>query len=135
MTENANVALIKRWFEAAAAGDTESVLEILCPTLRYYGYDHKAEAREFRDRDDLLAMCMQAVAETDEFSTEIVRAFPVGETLVMVHARAHRRARRSQETVDDDFVLVFRIEGGQITHGVDLCGPALLDFWRRTTTP
>lgn len=78
-------------------------------------------------------MCLQAVAKTDEFTTEIVQALPVGDSLVVVHARAHRRAAASQETVDDDFVIALRIENGHITHGIDLCGPTLLDFWKRTS--
>jgi ketosteroid isomerase-like protein len=131
MAGNPNVALVQRWFEAAAAGDLQTALTALSPALRYYGYDTKGEAREFRDRDDFFAMCMQAVAQTDEFTTEIVRALPVGGTLVMVHVRAHRRAKQSRDTVDDDLVIAFRVEDGHITHGIDLCGPALIDFWKR----
>ena len=68
---------------------------------------------------------------TDAFSTDLVAAYPVGDTLVMAHVHAHRRSRQSQETVDDDFIMAFRIENGTITHGMDLCGPRLLDFWKR----
>jgi ketosteroid isomerase-like protein len=134
MTDDPNVALVRRWFDAAAAGDVERTLGMLAPGLRYYGYDRSGEAREFRGRDDFFAMGMDAVAHTDEFTTELVHVLPVGETLVMAHARAHRRARRSGETVDDDFVIAFRIDVGQITHGIDLCGPALLEFWRRVSS-
>jgi ketosteroid isomerase-like protein len=130
-TEDSNVELVRRWFEAAATGDVQTALSILSPALSYYGYDFTGEARQFADRDDFFAMCMQSAARTDEFTTEVVNAFPVGRTLVMVHARAHRRARESREAVDDDFIIAFRVHDGQITHGMDLCGPELLDFWKR----
>ena len=131
MTENPNVALVHRLFSSWAAGDATTAVNILSPQIRYYGYDHKGTAREFRDRDDFFAMVMQAVAATDEFTNELVQAFPIGETLVVAHVHARRRAKKSQEAVEDDFVTAYRIENGQITHGIDLCGPALLAFWKR----
>jgi ketosteroid isomerase-like protein len=131
MKEHPNVALVRRWFEAVAAGDLQTAVAVLSPGLRYHGCDDKGEARQFRDRDELFAMFLRAVAQTDEYTNAIVDALPVGETLVMTHVRAHRRAKHSGESVDDDFVMALRIEHGQITHGADLCGPAFVDFWRR----
>jgi ketosteroid isomerase-like protein len=131
VTENPNVTLVRRLFSSWTAGDAPTAVSILSPQIRYYGYDHKGTAREFSDRDDFFAMVIQAVTQTDEFTNELVQAFPVGETLVVAHVHARRRAKKSQEAVDDDFVIAYRIENGQITHGIDLCGPALVDFWKR----
>jgi ketosteroid isomerase-like protein len=132
-TEHPNVALVRSAFESVASGDMQTALNVYSPGLHYYGYDTTATPREFGSRDEFFGMVMEAMSYTDEFATELVQAYPVGESLVMAHVRAHRRARQSQETIDDDFVMAFRIEDGHITHGFDLCGPALLHFWSRTS--
>src|SRR5688572_33080670 len=111
----------------------QTALNVYSAELRYYGYDTKATPREFGSRDEFFGMVMEAMSLTDEFTTELVQAIPVGDSLVMAQVRAHRRARNSQETLDDDFVMAFRIDDGQITHGLDLIGPSFVGFWRRAS--
>jgi ketosteroid isomerase-like protein len=131
MADHPNVVLIRRWFEATAAGDLQTAVETLSPTLRYYGYDATGERREFRNRDDLFATYMQVITKTENPTTRLVQALPVGDTLVMAHVRVHRSAKQTRDTVDDDVVMAFRIENGQITQGVELCGSAIIGFWKR----
>jgi ketosteroid isomerase-like protein len=133
LAEHPNVGLVRSGFEAMAAGDMEAVIGMYSPELKYYGYDATARPREFASRDEFFAMVMGAMSYCDEFSMDLVNAYPVGDSLVMAHVHAHRRSRESQETIDDDFAMVFRIDDGQVTHGVDLIGPAFVDFWRRAS--
>lgn len=133
MSEHRNVALVRSGFAAMASGDMQTVLGLYSPDLKYYGYDASARPREFGSRDEFFAMVMEAMALCDEFSMELVNAYPVGDSLVMAHVHAHRRSRASGEALDDDFAMVSRIDDGQVTRGVDLIGPAFVGFWQRAS--
>lgn len=130
MGEHPNVALVRSAFESVASGDMQTALNVYSPDLKYYGCDTTATPREFGSRDEFFGMVMEAMSLTDEFTTELVQAIAVGDSLVMAHVHAHRRARESQAVLDDDFVMVFRIDDGRITHGLDLIGPSFIEFWK-----
>ncbi|MBI2169566.1 MAG: hypothetical protein HYU28_08720 [Actinobacteria bacterium] len=71
------------------------------------------------------------MAACDEFTTELVKAYPVGDSLVMAHVRGHRRARETGEVLDNDFVMAFRIEDSQVTAGCDLIDRSTEEFFVR----
>ena len=134
MTEHPNVALVRSAFEAVAVGDMQTAFDVYSPDLKYYGYDAQARPREFASRDEFFGMVMEAMSYCDEFDTTLREAFAVGDSLVMANVHAHRRARDSQKVLDDDFVMAFRIANGRITHGVDLIGPAFIEFWQAASS-
>ena len=115
-----NVDFVRRGFEALAAGDFDTAINQFSPELKYYGGDQYGRSREFGSRDEFFGMALEAMSLNDEFTNEVLDAFAVGESLVMVHVNGHRRSRATQEVLDIDYVMVLRIEDGVITHGVDL---------------
>ena len=134
MTEHPNVALVRSGFEAMAAGDVESVMQMYSSDLKYYGWNAQAEQQAFTSRDEFFAMVFDAMSHCDEFAMDLVNAYAVGDSLVMAHIRAHRRARDSRRTLDDDFAMVFRIDDGVVTHGVDMIGPSFVEFWKEASS-
>ena len=118
--DHPNVELVHRGFAALAAGDLETGVALFAPNLRYFGGDQFGRFREFGSRDEFFGMAIEAMALNDEFSNDLVDAYAVGDSLVMAHFRAHRRSRASGEVLDTDYVMVLRIDGGIVTHGVDL---------------
>jgi ketosteroid isomerase-like protein len=77
--------------------------------------------------------------EPDERGEELLDCVPFGDELVAVHARCHRRIKSTGERVSYEYVMVVRIENGQITRGVDVGERKIDDIYRRargvTDTP
>lgn len=63
--------------------------------------------------------------------SSVVDAYAVGDSLVMVHVRGHRRARATGEVLDTDLVMSLRIDDGVITHAFDLIDARAEDYLRR----
>src|SRR5687767_5050659 len=85
-----NVDIVRKAFEAMAAGDVAAVLEAHSPELAYFGADQFGRFRSFDSRDEFFAMVMEAMALNSRFENELVDAFAVGDALVMAHVRGHR---------------------------------------------
>jgi uncharacterized protein len=134
MGEHANVALVRGGFEAFDKGDIQAAIDLFSPDVHYYGYDATGHAREFEGRDAFFGMVLEATSQMDENVTELLDAVPVGDSMVMARVRGHRRARGSQDTLDTEFVMVFRIEDGKVTHGVDLIDRDAEEFYNRLGT-
>jgi len=77
--------------------------------------------------------------EPDEPGEELLDCVPFGDELVAVYARCHRRIKSTGERVSYEYVMVVRVEDGQITRGVDVGESKIDDIYRRarglTTTP
>ena len=56
---------------------------------------------------------------------------PFGDELVAVYARCHRRIKSTGERVSYEYVMVVRVENGQITRGVDVGERKIDDIYRR----
>ena len=118
--DHPNVDFIRRGFEALAAGDLDTVTSQFSPDLRYYGADQFGRPMAMESRDELFGVLLAAMARFDEYDSELVDAYAVGDELVMTQVRLHRRRRAAGDVFDTDIVMVFRIEDGAITRGVDL---------------
>ncbi len=132
--DHPNVELIRRGFNALAEGDIATAVAQFSPQMSHYGADQLGRTREFGSADDLFGMMLEAMALNDEYRNELVDAFAVGDSLVMAHIRGHRRAKYTQAVLDFDYVMVFRIEGGQITRSVELLGTEAESFFARLGT-
>ena len=118
--DHPNVDFIRRGFEALAAGDLDTVTSQFSPDLRYYGADQFGRPTEMQSRDELFGVLLAAMERFDEYDSDLVDAYAVGDELVMAQVRLHRRRRTAGDVFDTDIVMVFRIEDGAITRGVDL---------------
>jgi hypothetical protein len=132
--EHRNVALVRNGFEAFDKGDVQAAIDLFSPDVRYYGYDATGHAREFEGRDAFFAMVIEATSQMDENETEFLDAVAVGDSMVMARVRGHRRVRESQDTLDTEFVMVFRIEDGKVTHGLDMVDREAEEFYKRLAT-
>lgn len=118
--DHPNVEFLRRGFDALAAGDLDTVTNQFSPDLVYYGGDEFGRPKEMRSRDEFFGVLLAAMERCDEYDTELVDAYAVGDEIVMAQVRLHRRRRTTGEVFDTDIVMVFRIEEGAITRGVDL---------------
>lgn len=97
--------------------DIDTVLSMYSPDLKWHGGNEFGAPTDFESRDDFFGMFMRSFEVFDESTMELVDATPVGDSLVAAHVRAHRRVRDTQQVADFDFVMAFRVENGQVTHG------------------
>ena len=67
----------------------------------------------------------------DERGEELLDCVSFGDELVAVYARCHRRIRSTGERVSYEYVMVVRVEDGQITRGVDVGERKIDDIYRR----
>ncbi len=125
-----NVELVRRGFAAYDAGDLDTVIEMWHPDVVYHGWSVDGERKEFRGRDAFFGMLMEAVTKLDENKQDLVSITPVGDEIVMCQLRGHRRAKGSSETKTYDFVMVLRLQDGQVIHGSDMADSKAESFWR-----
>ncbi len=129
-----NVELVKKGFAAYDAGDLDTVIAMWHPDVLYHGFNAEGERAEYRGRDAFFGMLIQAGALLEENVNEIVSAQPVGDEIVVVQVRGKRRAKGDKETTFIDYVMVLRIENGQVTHGTDMVDSKDEAFWRNVAT-
>ena len=129
--DHPNVEFVRRGFTALEDGDIDTAISQFSPDLLYVGSDQFGRVREFRSRDEFFGMVLEAMALHDEYSNDVVDAYAVGDSLVMVHVRGHRRARATGEVLDTDLVMSLRIDDGVITHAFDLIDARAEDYLRR----
>jgi ketosteroid isomerase-like protein len=130
--DHPNVDFIRRGFDALAAGDLDTVTNQFSPDLRYYGADQFGRPREMQSRDELFGVLLAAMERFDEYDSELVDAYAVGDEIVMAQVRLHRRRRDTGASFDTDIVMVFRVEEGAITRGVDLLDSAAETWFGQT---
>ena len=130
-SDHPNVELVRRGFEAMAAGDLDAVINLYAPDLKYYASDLDGRPRVFASRDELFGLVAEAMVLDDEHSNELVDAFAVGDSLVMAHIRGHRRSRATQEILEMDYIMALRIDDGVVTQGVDLIDAVAESYFAR----
>jgi uncharacterized protein len=129
-SEHPNVVLVRKGFEAFDKGDLQATIDLYAPDVQYSGYEATGHRREFTSRDELFGMFMEVMAVMDEMETELLDAYAVGDSIVMTRVRGHRRVRATKEVLDTEFVMVFRIANGQVSHGVDLIDENTESFYK-----
>jgi ketosteroid isomerase-like protein len=125
-----NRALVEEGFAAYDAGDIDKVIAMWHPNLVYHGFDFAGERQEFRGRDAFFGFLMEAGSKLAVNKNEILSVDPVGDEIVVIKALATRRLPDDDEEVQFDYVMVLRIENGQVTHGTDMVDSKFEAFWR-----
>lgn len=115
-----NVDMVRRAFAAMQSGDLATVLESFSPDLAYFGADQLGRFRLFDSRDEFFGMVMEGMALNSRFENELVDAFAVGESLVMVHVRGLRAPASGGAAMTFDYVMVLRVDSGVVTRALDL---------------
>ncbi len=116
---SANVELIKAGYKALDEGAMDIVLANWDPAVRYYGFDGTGTARVFHGTIELFAMVAEFAAEMESFTNELLAVEEAGPDMVVCRVLAKRKPRGGLG-FSHEFVQIFRIEDGRITHGAEM---------------
>jgi ketosteroid isomerase-like protein len=129
MTALSPLQVIERMY--GAFDDPEAMMALWHPDVSYFGMDHVGDDRLFEGLEQFGALYVATAAVMDVMSDELDRAEPVGEDLVMAHARATRRGAATGETITSSYVIVLQVVDGAIVRGVDKVAEDYRAFFRR----
>jgi ketosteroid isomerase-like protein len=145
-----NVRLVRGLFERPDANEAPITMEgyleggwdtLFADAVTYCGTSSHGNLQMALGKEALFEISREAaqLMEPDERGEELLDCLPFGDELVAVHARCHRRIKRTGERVSYEYVMVVRVENGQITRGVDVGESRIDDIFRRargvTATP
>ena len=114
---------------------------LFADTVTYCGTSSHGNLQMALGKEAVFELSREAAQfmEPDELGEELLDCVPFGDELVAVYARCHRRIKSTGERVSYEYVMVVRVEDGQITRGVDVGESKIDDIYRRarglTTTP
>lgn len=81
---------------------------------------------------DFAGRCADALSER---SDEILSIQGIDHECALVHARAYRRSAANGEDIHYEWAMLYRVENGFITYGVDMLDARAQAFWGRALTP
>ncbi len=111
-TETENIALIKRGFDAFAAGDMTALAELFDPGVQWHAERVGVLTGEYDGRDALFASFAQLGQETDgTFKSKPVAFAATGDD-VFVNASAS--GKRKGRTLEQDEALIFSVKDGRV---------------------
>ena len=128
MAEADLAALVRRNYEALAAGDPQPMLESLAPSFRYSCHTRN-RFHGTTDLPGMLAMFGEAMTVQDDFRLEVVDVRALPGDLVVAHNRVTFSVDGRQVT-DADVVAVIVFEDGKVIDTVEVNGAALNRFWQ-----
>ncbi len=101
--------------------------------VTYCGTSSHGDLRMALGKEAVFELSREAaqLMEADEPGEELLDCVLFGDELVAVYARCHRRIKSTGERVSYEYVMVVRIEDGQITRGVDVGERKIDDIYRR----
>ena len=129
MSEHPNVTLVKSLFSSKKGGNiTFENYEkggwdaLFHPDLTYVGTSARGGLQVALGKQALLEMSREPGADMESFGPgeELLSCIAFGDELVSVHARSHRRIKKTGEEKSYEWVMTVRIENGVITRGVDV---------------
>jgi len=119
-------------FDAIGSSSSEGgTLDRVHPDIVFSAYDIHGVRRHGVGRQafaDFVAECAAAVSERRD---EIISIDGAGDQMGIVRARAFRRSAASGETLNYEWIMVFRIENGLITVAADMLDRKAADYWGR----
>ncbi|HSH94383.1 MAG TPA: nuclear transport factor 2 family protein [Roseimicrobium sp.] len=140
MTEHPNVTFVKSLFQkdknkniSLADYDKGGFASNYHPNLTYVGTSARGELQVCLGNNALLAMAQEpaALMDSDGPGEELLACIAFGDELVSVHARSHRKIKKTGERVSYEWVMTVRVENGIVTRGVDV-GEAKIDKMYKT---
>ena len=114
---------------------------LFADTVTYCGTSSHGNLQMALGKEAVFELSREAAQfmEPDERGEELLDCVAFGDELVAVYARCHRRIKSTGERVSYEYVMVVRVENGQITRGVDVGERKIDDIYRRargvTATP
>jgi ketosteroid isomerase-like protein len=128
VAESDLVQLVRRNFEALAAGDPQPMLDSLAPSFRYSCHTRN-RFHGTTDLSGLLDLWGESLAVQGNFRLEVVDVRALPGDLVVAHNRVgfSLEGRRIE---DADVVTVVVFEDGKVVESVDVNGAALNRFWQ-----
>ncbi|MBV9945215.1 MAG: nuclear transport factor 2 family protein [Myxococcales bacterium] len=126
--EISNIAMIRRGFEAFAAGDTDAVSRLFASDATWKGAPGILGG-DLSGRDAIVEMFAKTASETDGTFQSIPTAYAACGDQVFVHAII--TGKRRGRTLEDEGILVYRI-AQELIHEVRLFlgdHPAETAFW------
>jgi ketosteroid isomerase-like protein len=145
-----NVTLARGLFERPDANEVPITMDgyleggwdtLFADAVTYCGTSSHGNLQMALGKEAVFELSREAaqLMEPDERGEELLDCVPFGDELVAVYARCHRRIKSTGERVSYEYVMVVRVENGQITRGVDVGERKIDDIYRRargvTTTP
>jgi ketosteroid isomerase-like protein len=111
-TENENIALVQRGFEAFKAGDMATLSDLFEPDIAWYGPEMGVLKGTYKGRDAVLASFGQVFQETGgTFKSEPQAVAASGDRVFVQSTTSGQRQGRSLDTED---VIVFYVRNGKI---------------------
>ena len=125
---HANADLVRKSFEAFAAGDTATMDQMMTDDARWHVAGTSAVSGDFEGKDAIFGFFARISQETDSFKQEIHSVLADDEHAV---ALVKTTASRGGKDLAYDAVFVFHVAGGKMTETwftpVDY--PAVDAFW------
>jgi ketosteroid isomerase-like protein len=127
--EQDSIALVRRGFEAFAAGDLQTLADLFDADARWHVVPLGLFAGDYRGRDQILGWFGQLQQETKGTFRSTPTAFAA--TGDRVFAQTTATAQRNGKTLEEQDVLVFSIADGRVAsvHHYLLDYPSAAEFW------
>jgi ketosteroid isomerase-like protein len=128
MAEPDLAQLVRRNYEAMAAGDPQPMLDSLAPSFRYSCHTRN-RFHGTTDLPGLLTLWGESLAVQDDFRLEVIDVRALPGDLVVAHNRVSFRVD-GRDISDADVVSVVVFEDGKVVDSVEVNGAALNQFWQ-----
>ena len=117
MGADENAAIVRRGYEAFNSGDMKTLTELFDESAVWRVSGRSSLAGDHEGRDAAFAYFGRLGQETGgTFRAELQHLLADGDRVVGIH---HNSAERDGKQLDVDVCLVFQLENGRITEGVE----------------
>lgn len=118
MAEHPNVALLRRGYEAFAAGDMEALAQIFSPDVLWHATGRNQFSGDYKGIEDTLAYFGKLVETAGgNFSADVHDVVANDTHAIGLH---HDSAEKDGKKLDTNEVLVFHVKDGKITEAWEL---------------
>ena len=109
--EHPNRVVARRFWDATAAGDPETILTLFSPDIVWRAHGDNPMAGEYHGPEKVLSYMARLGETVDELRDELDDIF-VSERGAVIHY--HVSARRGPKRLDNDFLMILGIEAERI---------------------
>jgi ketosteroid isomerase-like protein len=113
-TQQRNVELTRRGFEAYNAGDFEGVVALLDPDVELYADDELLNGGSFRGHDGFMRWSAEWLEAWDEFRVDATVVQTLGDHCILVDSHQVARGAGSGIAVEMDVFWAFEVEDGKL---------------------
>ena len=138
MNENTAETLLRKVLPGARShiDDAEgrprlSMKEVFAEDMVYHGFDASGQLRRCVGLQAFSEFARECRSLMEVYHDEVLSIVSAGPDVAILHARAHRRAKHTGESVTYEYGLLMRTDNGKITYGADLIDQQTTEFWQR----